>query len=303
MNSGLFEHIRTFAAIAKAGSLTRASIVTGIGQATISRQLAALERHLGCRLFHRSTRAISLTEEGQNYLRHSLRILELADEAASTLQDGSARLRGRLRVACSNGFGRKLLIPALPVWQAEHPQVHVELVLSDHPTRLIEEGIDVAFRTALLRESGLVARAVGVSRRIVVASPAYVRRYGLVKEPAQLREHECIIFAGAEHPSAWNLEGPEGQMSVHVQGRLTLSTVDALQDAVLAGIGIAMMPAWFWTREILSGQVVQLLPKYRLPEQIINALTSARQRPTSRVKKFVDHIEQVLLARSTTSKH
>jgi DNA-binding transcriptional LysR family regulator len=169
MNSGLFEHIQTFAAIAKAGSLTRASIVTGIGQATISRQLAALEKHLGCRLFHRSTRAINLTQEGQTYLRHALRILELAEEAESTLQDGSARLRGRLRVACSNGFGRKLLIPALPAWQAEHPQLHVELVLSDRPARLIEEGVDVAFRTAPLRESALVARAIGISRRIVVA--------------------------------------------------------------------------------------------------------------------------------------
>ena len=294
MNNGLLEHLQVFVAIAQARSLTGASIAMDTGQATLSRQLAALEKHLGVRLFQRSTRAISLTEQGEIYLQHALRMLELNEAAESAVQEGSARLRGRLRVACSNGFGRKLLIPALAPWQALHPQLRMELVLSDQLSQLIEDRVDVAFRIAPLLESSLVARAIGVSRRIVVAAPEYLRRHGPVNEPAHLRNHQCILFAGTERPGVWSFAGASGEITVHVPGRLTLSTMDALQDAVLAGLGVAVMPAWFWARERLDGQVVQLLPDYRLTEQPIHALTSARQGSASKVRQFVDYVEQAL---------
>src|SRR5476649_1302046 len=156
MNNGLYEHMQVFAAIAQARSLTGASIATGIGQTTISRQLLALEKHLGCRLFQRSTRAITLTEHGEVFLRHTLRLLDGMSEAEASVQEQGAHLRGRLRVACSNGLGRKLLIPALPEWQRRHSDVQVELVLSDQVSQVIEERVDVAFRIAALSESNLV---------------------------------------------------------------------------------------------------------------------------------------------------
>jgi DNA-binding transcriptional LysR family regulator len=296
MNNGLLEHLKVFVAIAQARSLTAASIATDIGQPTISRQLATLEKHLGCRLFQRSTRAVSLTEQGEIYLQHALRMLELNEQAEAAVQQGSTKLRGRLRVACSNAFGRKLLIPTLAQWQIRHPQLHMELVLSDQLSQLVEDRVDVAFRTAALKESSLVARAIGVSRRIVVASPDYLRRHGPVSEPADLQNHQCIVFSGAEQPRFWSFAGPHGKVSVHVQGRLTLSTVDALQDAVLASLGVAIMPEWFWGRERLDGQVVQLLADFKLPEQTIHALTSARQGGGSKVRQFVDYVEQTLRA-------
>jgi DNA-binding transcriptional LysR family regulator len=295
MNNGLHEHLKVFVAIAQARSLTGAAIATDIGQATISRQLAALEKHLGCRLFQRSTRSISLTEQGEIYLQHALRLLELHEQAEAAVRDSDAKLRGRLRVACSNAFGRKLLIPMLAQWQARHPQLHMELVLSDQLSQLVEDRVDVAFRIAALQDSSLVARPIGVSQRIVVASPDYLRRYGPVKEPADLQNHQCILFAGAERPRVWSFAGPRGKTSVHVQSRLTLSSVDALQDAVLAGLGVAIMPAWFWKRERLDGQVVQLLPEHQLPAQTIHALTSARQSSNGKVRQFVDYVEQGML--------
>lgn len=297
MNNGLYEHLQVFVAIAQAQSLTGAAIATDIHQATISRQLAALEKHLGCRLFQRSTRAISLTEQGEIFLVHAQRLLELHTEAHAAVQEGgSSRLRGRLRVACSNGFGRKLLMPMLAQWQVLHPQLHLDLSLSDQLSPLIEDRIDLVFRTAPLQESSLVARAIGVSRRMVVASPQYLQRHGPVTEPEHLENHQCILFAGAQQPPLWSFDGPKGRVSVHVQGRLTLSTVDALQDAVCAGLGIAVMPEWFWTRERLDGQVVRLLNGYTLPEQTIHALTSVRQSRSSKVRQFVDFVEQGLPA-------
>jgi DNA-binding transcriptional LysR family regulator len=295
MNNGLLEHLEAFAAIAESGSVTAASIAMGTTQATLSRQLAALERHLGCRLLHRSTRAISLTHDGEIYLQHALRLLDLRREAESALQDPGGRLRGRLRVACSNGFGRKLLIPVLGEWQKEHPQLSMELMLSDQLSPLIEDRVDVAFRMAQLKESNLIARPIGTAQRIVVASPDYIRRHGRIRTPDDLPAHQCLIFTGTEHPGVWDFTGPDGKLaSVRVQGRLALSTVDALQDAVLAGLGVAVMPAWFWTRERLDGQVIQLLPDYRLSDHTIHAVTTARPNAAGKVRSFVDFVEKRL---------
>lgn len=298
MNNGLYEHLEVFVAIAQARSLTAASIATDIHQATVSRQLAALEKHLGCSLFQRSTRSISLTEKGEVFLAHAQRLLELHALAQAAVQDVEGGLRGRLRVACSNGFGRRLLIPLLAPWQARHPHLHVELLLSDQLSGLIEERVDVAFRTAALHPSNLVARPIGQSRRMVVASPAYLSSHAALTEPAHLEAHHCILFAGAERPSLWQFDGPKGRVSVHVRARLTLSTVDALQDAVIAGLGVAILPAWFCKRERLDGQVLQVLQDYPLPEQTIHALTSTRPTRGGKVRQFVDFVEQCLKERN-----
>lgn len=301
MNNGLHEHLKAFVAIAEAGSFTTASIAMGIGQATLSRQLAALEKHLGCRLLNRSTRAVTLTDQGEIYLHHAQRMLQLNDEAEAAIQESAGRLRGTLRVACSNAFGRKLLIPSLPQWQEQHPQTHIELMLSDQRAHLIEDRVDVAFRLAPVEESTSIARPIGTSRRIVVASREYIKRHGAVREPNQLQRHQCIVFSGADRPRDWTFTAPEGETTVRVSGRLTLSTVDALQDAVLAGLGIAMMPAWFWTDAALKSNVVQLLAEYTLPEQTIHALTSARHQRNGKVARFIEHVSQVLKSSPTTA--
>jgi DNA-binding transcriptional LysR family regulator len=294
MNNGLHEHLKAFVAIAEAGSFTNASIAIGIAQATLSRQLAALEKHLGCRLLNRSTRAVTLTGQGEIYLHHAQRMLQLNDEAEAAIQESAGRLRGTLRVACSNAFGRKLLIPSLPQWQEQHPQTHIELMLSDQLAHLIEDRVDVAFRLAPVEEPTLIARPIGSSRRIVVASREYIKRHGTVREPSQLQKHQCIVFSGAERPRDWTFTGPKGETTVRVSGRLTLSTVDALQDAVLANLGIAMMPAWFWTDTSLKSKVVQLLADYTLPEQTIHALTSARHKGNGKVARFIEHVSQLV---------
>lgn len=294
MNNGLYEHLEVFVAIAQARSLTGASISSGIAQATISRQLAALEKHLGCKLFRRSTRAISLTEAGQIYLRQALHIVELMQAAQMSVQEGGSRLRGQIRVACSNGFGRKLLIPALGKWQSLHPDVRIELILSDQLSQLIEESVDVAFRIAPLRASRLVARDIGVSRRIAVATPNYLKRFGPVHEPADLRRHQCLLFTGMEPSGVWPFSSAKGYSSVHVTGRLSFSTVDALYDAVLADLGIAVLPDWFWMRELLDGQVVQLLDGYTLPSQTIHAVTASRQPASGKVSTFIGFVEQTI---------
>lgn len=303
MNNGLYEHMSVFVAVADARSLTAASVATGIAQPTISRQLTALEKHLGCRLLQRSTRAMSLTAQGEDYLRHARHMLELNDDAQAAVKGTDGHLAGRMRVACSNAFGRKVLIPLLAEWQALHPRLQIDFVLSDQLTHLIEERVDVAFRTAPLQKSSLVARAIGESRRIVVASRGYLRKHGSIRKPEDLRAHQCLVFSGAERPGTWVFEKRSSEVEVRVQGSLTFSTVDALQDAVLADLGVAVMPAWFWTRDQLRNQVTQLLPEYRLPPRTIHALTTRRLSAGSRVRRFVDHVARAFQKRTGLEAH
>jgi DNA-binding transcriptional LysR family regulator len=244
---------------------------------------------------------VALTHQGEIYLSHAQRMLQLNDEAEAATQEMAGRLRGMLRVACSNAFGRKLLIPSLQQWQEQHPNIHIELLLSDQLAHLIEDRVDVAFRLAPLEASTLIARAIGTSRRIVVASREYIKRHGSIREPDQLQRHQCIVFSGAERPREWMFVGPKGGTTVSVSGWLTLSTVDALQDAVLAGLGVAVMPAWFWTDASLKSKVVHLLPEYTLPEQTIHALTSMRHKGNGKVARLIGHVSQVLQSSPTTA--
>ncbi|SMC26816.1 DNA-binding transcriptional regulator, LysR family [Andreprevotia lacus DSM 23236] len=293
MQNGLLEHIRSFVAIADAGSMTRAAIVSGIAQTSLSRQLAALEQSLGCALLQRSTRALSLTEAGRNYLPLARRMLALADEAALAVQ-APAQLQGVLRVACSNGFARHLLIPALPRWQRLHPQVELELLLSDRLSPLIEESADLAIRLGTLAPSALVSRPLGRVPRIVVATPAYLQQHGTPHSPAELQQHDCVVYTDSEQAGRWLFRQGDEETRVALRGRLRVSTVDAQYDAVLAHLGLAVMPAWFWARALLEGQVVQLLADYTLPEQAIQAVSAQRATNGSKARAFSDFVATLL---------
>lgn len=304
MNNGLYEHLEIFLAIARAGSLTGASIATGIGQATISRQLAALEAHLGCKLFQRSTRAINLTERGEALLRHAERVADAMTEAQNAVQE-KGRLRGHIRIACTNGFAKMLLIPILPEWQTLHPEVSIELMVGDHLSQIIEERVDVAFRIGALPDSGLIARPIGSFEHIVVASRAYLQRHAPITRPEHLLGHQCLVYTGFEHPELWEFSGPEGQSAVRVPSRLRLSSFDSMYDAVQAGLGIGAMPEWFWRNALADGNAVRLLPQFRLARRIVHAITAARQTASSKTSHLIRFVEerlpQHLLAASVQS--
>ena len=295
MNSGLYEHIEAFVAIARSRSLTAASIATGIGQATISRQLAALEKHLGCRLFLRSTRAIKLTEQGEAYLSHALRLLEMVSEAERSVQANKEKMHGRIRIACSNAFAKNLLIPNLAGWQTQYPDIHIEFVLSDSLSHVIEERVDVAFRIGTLSDSSLVARPIGKFNRIVVAAPGYLNQYGVPTRPEQLSDHQCILFSGTEHSNIWNFGGPNGEIKVRVTSRLELSTLDGVYNSVIAGLGIAIVPEWFLASEFTDGQVRRLFNEYSLSDRIVNAVMHERYSSDGKVALFIRFVEKILI--------
>lgn len=300
MNSGYHEHLSTFVTIAKTGSLTRASASTGAGQSTLSRQLVALEKHLGCKLFHRSTRSIRLTEKGEIFLPHAERILQAAADARDLLLERKASFGGRIRVACSIAVARRLLIPALPRWQALHPALSLDMAISDRVASIVEDQMDVALRAGPLTNSSLIARPIGLTRRIAVGSFEYLRSRGSPSQPDDLKRHDCIVFSGAAHPRQWDFENARGTVSVKVPSRLSVSTVDALYDAVRAGLGIAVMPSWFCKQALSDGSFVRILGDYQLPTQTIYAVTLAKPPIGGKVHAFIQFAERLFKDTSTS---
>ena len=300
MNSGYHEHLSTFVTIAKTGSLTRASASTGAGQSTLSRQLAALEKHLGCKLFHRSTRSIKLTEKGEIFLPHAERILQAAADARDLLLEGKASFSGRIRVACSIAVARRLLIPALPRLQALHPALSLDMAISDRVASIVEDQVDVALRAGPLTNSSLIARPIGLTRRIAVGSFEYLRSRGSPAKPDDLKRHDCIVFSGAARPQQWDFENARGTVSVKVPSRLSVSTVDALYDGVRAGLGIAVMPSWFCKQALSDGSFVRILGDYQLPTQTIYAVTLAKPPVGGKVHAFIQFAERLFKDTSTS---
>ena len=300
MNSGYHEHLSTFVTIAKTGSLTRASASTGTGQSTLSRQLAALEKHLGCKLFHRSTRSIKLTEKGEIFLPHAERILQAAADARDLLLEGKASFSGRIRVACSIAVARRLLIPSLPRLQALHPALSLDMAISDRVASIVEDQVDVALRAGPLTNSSLIARPIGLTRRIAVGSFEYLRSRGSPAQPDDLKRHDCIVFSGAARPQQWDFENARGTVSVKVPSRLSVSTVDALYDGVRAGLGIAVMPSWFCKQALSDGSFVRILGDYQLPTQTIYAVTLAKPPVGGKVHAFIQFAERLFKDTSTS---
>jgi DNA-binding transcriptional LysR family regulator len=294
MNNGLLEHAQIFVAVAEAGSLTKAAIATGTPQASISRQLAALEKHLGCRLLHRSTRAVQLSDEGTRYLEHARRLLQLNAEAESSVSERIAGLKGTLRVACSNAFGRQLLIPTLADWHRMHPQMHVELQISDQVSHLIAETVDVAFRLAPLKDSRVVARSIATFDRVLVASKRYLQAHAPIRKLDDVRDHQCIIFSGTPQSRRWEFSSSNGVSHVEAKGWLRVSSLEAVQSAVLADLGLAITPRWFWSANDLIDRVQVVLPNTPPTSRKIYAVTPARETKPGKVRLFCDFVTRVL---------
>lgn len=293
MKSGYHEHLGAFVVIAKSRSLTRASAVSGTGQSTLSRQLAALEKHLGCKLLNRSTRSVKLTEKGEIFLPLAERMLQAAAEAKELLREGHSGFNGRLRVSCSIAVARRLLIPALPRWQTLHPELSLDLDISDRFSSLVEDQVDVALRAGAMSNSSLIARPIAHTTRLALGSFDYFRRRAIPARPEDLKQHDCIVFPGVARPHHWDFGKGRSHVSVKVPSRLSVSTVDGLYEAVRAGLGIGLVPAWFCKSAISDGSFVRVLADYQLPTLTMHAVTLAKPSAGGKIQAFVQFAERL----------
>ena len=283
--------LELFVRVVESGSFSAAARERRLSQPAASKQVAALERALGVRLLHRTTRKVTPTDEGLAYYDRAREAVQSLREAAAAVRTREAGLGGTLHVATSVGFGRVSVAPRVAAFLAAHPRLSIDLHMADAYVDLVREGIDVAIRVGELRDDGLIARRIGQSERVVVAAPDYVARHGEPNEPADLARHNCIVYTGLATVDRWPFEAGEEVETVAVRGNLRCTSGEGVLGAVLASAGITCAPLWQVGPEIAARRLKRLLPRHRPLPLPIHAVWPTSRRLSPRVKAFVDHLE------------
>ncbi len=279
-------HLRLFVRLAITHNISQAGQELGLSPAVASAHIGKLEQGLGVRLLHRTTRKVSLTQEGEAFLPYAQEVLASVEMARASVGAGVADPRGTLRVAAPASFGRMHLVPSLPAFFDRYPHLSLDLRLSDTIVDLVEGGFDIAIRNAGLKDSSLVARRLAPDRRILCASPDYLQRFGEPDSPQALLEHQCISLLGLE---TWVFDTPNGPCSIRAGGRLRTDNGEAMRDACVAGLGIAIGSTWSLYRHLARGELVQVLPHSPLAAQTaIWALYSSARLLAPKVRAFID---------------
>lgn len=278
------------------GSLSAAAREQRTTQPTVSKQLAALEASLGVRLLERSTARLVPTEEGRRFYERAKRLLEDYDEAVDEARGHTRRPAGLVRVNAPLALGECRLHGLMQDFLDLYPEIEVELILNDRFVDLVEEGVDLAVRLGGPLPPQLVARRIGVSPRYLVATPAYLARHPRIRRPADLARHETIRYAWAPSGDVLVLEGPRGRAEVAVQGRYRVNSAVAILQAVQAGRGVALEPAWMVEESIAAGGLVRVLPRWVGPAQEAVLLYPPRRQQPLRLQVLVAFLTERLRA-------
>jgi DNA-binding transcriptional LysR family regulator len=287
---GALHEMAVFNKVVATGSLTAAARDLGVSTAAVSRKLAALEARLGVRLLHRTTRRLSLTDEGAVYHEASARILSEIEEANAAASARRVEPQGVLKVAIPASFGLKHIAPLVPRFAQDFPRVQLALSLSDRTVNVIEEGFDVAIRIAELQDSSLAARRLAPNRRVVCASPAYLRKHGTPRTPADLLRHNCLTTT--DFHMTWEYRDPQGKRdSVRVSGRYACDNWEVLREWAVAGLGVALKSTWDVRSHLDDGSLVPLLPGYAFgPDVGIYAVYPHRRYLPAKTRVFIDFL-------------
>lgn len=284
--------VEVFSAIAENGSLSAAARRLGLAPMTVSRRLAALEGELGVRLFHRTTRAVSLTAEGETFLPFAATLLEASEGARVSLKSYAGTASGILKVTAPTVFGQSVIMPLIPALLGEHPALRVDLTLSDSIVDIVGLGIDVAIRIATLRDSALIARPLAPNRRVLCASPIYLERNGVPTTMDALLSHRRIGLHGMPY---WPFMRGGEAVAMRAEGVFSANSVEAVRTACRQGLGVAMLTYWDIRDDLDAGTLHLVELEDVSPERLfITAILPTRQHVPHRVKVFLQHLETVL---------
>ncbi|PTQ12714.1 LysR family transcriptional regulator [Sphingomonas oleivorans] len=285
--------ISIFVQAAEAGSFARAADRIGLSRSAVGKAIARLEERLGTRLFHRTTRGQSLTDDGQAFHERCLRVLAELEAAEAVLDDGGRSPSGMLRVSAPVLLGRRCVAPILLDLVRRHPQLELDLGFSDQLVDLVEERVDLAVRVGPLPDrAGLMARMLGTFRMVVCAAPAYLAERGAPLTPADLADHDCLPYAyrgGRVEP--WRLTGPDGRLEeIQPRSRIRLNDLDAIAEAAMAGAGLACLPCWLVADRVRAGDLAILFGKYRATGSEVHAVWPQARHLPSRVRATIDEL-------------
>lgn len=279
-----------FAHVVKEKSFSGAARRLNVSKSRVSKAVAGLEASLGVRLLHRSTRRLGLTEVGEAYFEHCDRILDELAEAERTVSSLHLEPRGRLRISAPVAFSTLHVAPALPEFMAHYPDLSVDMTISDRLVDLVAEGYDVALRITPAPGGNLVARELAPIRRKICASPDYLARRGTPRTPADLMRHNCLDYTYLNNSGFWHLHGPEGELNIPVSGSLRINDDEALSQAVLGGLGLALLPTFIVGKELQQGRLLEVLPGYVPVERAIYAVHLPNRHLPPKVRVFIDFL-------------
>jgi LysR family transcriptional regulator, regulator for bpeEF and oprC len=289
----VMQSMTVFRRVVEAKNFSAVARETNMSQSTVSKHIAALEERLGTKLLNRSTRSLKLTEAGKEYYHHCIRILNDFQEAEASVGKGKIKPTGTLRISTSAAFGRASILPYLEEFFDTYPDINIDLLFADEYVDLVKQGIDLAIRIGPLEDSTLIARKIGNSPRLVLASPDYLVKHGRPKKPSDLSKHDCLLFSLQKSPDLWFFNSvQQGDESVRVSGRLKASSPDAICDATVQGLGISVMCEWYVREQVKQGRLKVILEDYRPTTYDIHAVYPERKFVPQKVKHMIEFLSE-----------
>lgn len=289
-----FDAMRMFVRVVQSGSFSAVAREAGVGQPSVSKQIAQLEAHLGAQLLRRTSRSMTLTEAGQTFYEAAVRLVDDLEAAESLIGRGQTAPSGLIRVTLAPVFARLYVVPNLSRFLDRYPDISVELLVSERTLNLIEEGIDLAIHNGELVDSSLIVRKIATTPIVTVATPAYLAASGEPMSPSDLEQHSCVIFAPRGEPRAWSFAGKFGPVVHNPTGRFRTADAEQIRAAVLADLGLAHTPGWLFAPEIAAGIVRTVLDGYQPAPLSISTVHPAGRRLPTKVRVFSEFLVEVL---------
>lgn len=292
-----FDNIAAFVQVVESGSISAAAQRLNLAKSVVSKRITDLEAELGVDLFHRSTRGVVATDKGIAFHLRAREIMRELDSAADEITDRSDDLCGQFRIAAPMSFGTMVLAPLLFSFLRRHSRLEVALNLDDRMVDILGEGYDLAIRIGRLRDSSLVARKLAVSRRVVCCSPDYVKKNGLPSTIEEIANHSCIGYANTHSSQLWQFEpGRRGDQprSLTIRSRIVANNGEAMRDAAIAGLGLAVLPVFIVAKALANGELINALTEPRPVDDTIYAIYPHTRHVAQKVRAIIDHLVQAL---------
>jgi DNA-binding transcriptional LysR family regulator len=287
-----FLEMKTFVAVVDAGSFVKASDAQGMSKPAVSRYISDLESRLGVRLLQRTTRRLSLTDEGHIFYERCRNVLMAVDEAETEIASRSSEASGLVRINAPLTFGILHLAPLWGEFRRLHPKVTLDITLSDRVVDLVEEGFDLAIRIAALPDSGLISRRIATTRMVLCASPHYLAQHGVPTHPSELATHAVIAYNQLSSGDEWHFDGPEGKVAVRTHPCISTNNGDTCRAAAVHHQGIVLQPSFLVSEDLASGALVELMPAFRSIEIGIYTMYPTRRHVPPKVSMLVEFLGQ-----------
>jgi DNA-binding transcriptional LysR family regulator len=289
-----FRELNAFIAVVEAGGFSAAARRIGDSQPAVSKAIGALEKRLGVMLFNRSTRSVTLTDQGQKYYDRTKPLVDEIDEADSELTSSTLNVSGPIRIAAASTFGRLHILPLIPDLLSLNPGLQVDLILSDFVRDMVEDRIDLAIRVGRVDELDAVVKRVAGTPLVCVGSRSYFEKRGIPKTPAELVDHNCLLYGGLTELANWPFVGPQGRFSVTVRGNLSSNSVETIRAGVLSGVGIGLFAKVSLADELRHPNVITILGEFLSDVRDVSLVWPKRRYVPARVRRVTDFFAEAI---------